>query len=269
MTLPPDSGNEPSRFAKSDRELLVFVHGYSDRASSWSLIQRRLESLGWSTLATTLTPASPLAKDDNLLERYAAQVADKIAAESSKRAIGEVIVVGHSMGSQIAELAVDMMRVHSIKGLVLVTPAPLGGYPLTPSEMQRFRDGAAQSDYSAIRAIRKALSPAMYDMGLEALVRASQETPLAFALEQLEAWTTGHPAGCRQSTVRAPVMVIGAACDSFFTPDFVRMQILPRFTSPIFHLLDRSGHWPHVEHPEAISDLVDGSARSQLATDQS
>ena len=66
-----------------------------------------------------------------------------------------VIVVGQSMGSQIAEI-VAAKHPDRVDGLVLFTPVPLGGTRLPAEELAPFR--ALANDPDAQRAARSALA---------------------------------------------------------------------------------------------------------------
>src|SRR5271170_4104204 len=102
---------------------VLFIHGFLDDVTVWDgviaalpdkvdVIQYDLPGSGTRSQAV----ADP----------------DSITLESL------AVVVGHSMGSQVAEL-VAAGHADRVQGLVLVTPVPLGGTQLTTEELAPFR----------------------------------------------------------------------------------------------------------------------------------
>jgi pimeloyl-ACP methyl ester carboxylesterase len=77
-----------------------------------------------------------------------------------------VIVIGQSMGSQVAEL-VAAAHPEKVDGLVLLTPVPLTGTHLPDEVITPFR--AVGGDVEAQRAARAQLSPALGECRLDRL----------------------------------------------------------------------------------------------------
>ncbi|MET8956573.1 alpha/beta hydrolase [Streptomyces sp. NPDC004533] len=164
-----------------------------------------------------------------------------------------LVIVGHSMGGQIAELAA--LREHGLSGLVLITPAPLGGYPMPAEQMEVFRQRARDKDRVAISRGKVALSFNIGVRGLKTLVNATASTPVETSLQQLEAWTVGHPLGAHPSQVKAPTLVV-TSDDTFFTTEFLTGHVAPRFTDAGIARVPEAGHWPHVEQPARLAEVL-------------
>ena len=79
------------------------------------------------------------------LESLAAEAGDFIAGID-----GPVIVVGQSLGTQVAELVAAQHAEH-VRGLVLLTPVPLGGTQLPDAVVAPFRAWAVTVMHSAPR----------------------------------------------------------------------------------------------------------------------
>ena len=215
-----------------DARLVVFVHGYRDDAETWRFVRARLEGMGLATLAIKLCQAGLGQESAQILDHYAMQVLSEIGKVAPTK---RFLIVGHSMGAQVAELAASQLPPKRLAGLVLVTPAPLAGYA-------RFAASARQTSPANIEAVWRALSPNAGDAGIAELVRATLNTSEAFALEQLRAWTGGHPAGQMSFPLNVPVLIITAEHDFFFTERLIRDTILPRFRNPAFEIIDEAGH---------------------------
>jgi len=232
--------------------LILFVHGYMDGAEVWTRTIERLSLQGWHAEAVSLKPANtPLASSGELLESYAKQVLE--CAEHVSTSGSRVVIVGHSMGGQIAELLASRLA-DRVVGLVLVTPAPLGGTSLPPAVMNRFESRIGLTDVAEIKAGKRNLAVALDDDAQDILARATMATKPYAAFEQLRAWTGGHPAGKEPSHVEAPVLTI-TTDDKFFTAEMLA-QGKTRFRASSLEKIDGAGHWPQLERPEALARAI-------------
>jgi pimeloyl-ACP methyl ester carboxylesterase len=216
---------------------VVLIHGFMDNAALWNNVR-----LPYPTRAVNLRHVDAGA----ILEGYR----DQVLAEID----GPTVVVGHSMGAQIAELVAASA---TVVGLALLTPIPLAGYALSPEQAAAFDYGARARDAAVATEGRKALLVNDSEPVLKALVEATLATPPDMAVQELKAWTTGHPLGEEPSKVDVPVLVIGSD-DTFSQPDIVAA----RFVNVHKAYVPGAGHWPHVEQPAAVAriltDFVEG-----------
>ncbi|HEV2649884.1 MAG TPA: alpha/beta hydrolase [Rhizomicrobium sp.] len=231
--------------------IVVFVHGYLDCPEAWQLVADAMRWPGWRKVAVGLRPARLASSSGETLMSYAGQVLDTIARVRTSVDV-PVVVVGHSMGGQIAELAARELG-NRLAGLALITPAPLAGCPLPDVQMAAFRQRAAQPDEAVARAGKLARSTHLPDDGLNLLVQSTLATPTSLVIEQLEAWTGGHSSGNEHSRVEVPVIVIATTDDGVFTPEFLARHVAARFTNCQFQVVRDSGHWPHLEQPAAVA----------------
>ena len=218
---------------------VVFIHGFTDTAALWNGVRTRLNL---PTHAVNLRHVDAGPGRGAILEGYRDQVLTDID--------GPVVVVGHSMGTQIAEL-VAVARPDAVVGLVLIAPIPLAGYPLTPEQAGDFDRVARDRDAGHAAAGRKSLLVNDSEPVVRALVRATLATPPETAVQELEAWTTGHPLGDSKSTVDFPVLLIGSD-DVFTSVD----AVAHRFTDVATAHVAGAGHWPHVEQPAAVAEIL-------------
>jgi pimeloyl-ACP methyl ester carboxylesterase len=232
---------------------LVLIHGFLDKASTWGPFVDHLELPNWTVLAIELGDFSvPAEVPSNLLDyfaRYVADVITRLNIDPEK----PLVLVGHSMGGQLVELVAG--RLKRVDGLALIVPAPLKGYPLNEQQRQAFASNAAQKDRQSIakgRGVRIAINtPAV----LELLVATAAETPVDFSTLSLQAWIEGHASGLVPANTPAPMMLV-TSDDKFFTPEFLFEQVLSRFRQGIAAHVADSGHWPHVEQPAALAELI-------------
>jgi pimeloyl-ACP methyl ester carboxylesterase len=231
---------------------LVLVHGYLDGPAVWRRLLDHLDGLAQAATCVRLTPIGDRTQSPaELLEAYARQV----LAECTRSAGGEpIVLVGHSMGGAVAELAAAQ-GIRALTGLVLVTPSPLRGVPLPAEVMQRFATRAALTDRDEIRAGKRAMSVDLDAAAQELLATATLETGEAFALEQLRAWTGGHPQGLVPSRVDVPVQLV-TTDDKFFTADLLRQEAT-RFRGATDCHVAGAGHWPQLEQPALLAAVVE------------
>ena len=165
-----------------------------------------------------------------------------------------VVVVGQSMGAQVAEL-VAAARPSIAIGLALIAPVPLAGYRPDPRAGSPFRSRRTRSQCRSAAANRRALLINDSAPVLRALVSATLATPPVTAIQELDAWTAGHPLGDQPSTVSAPVLLIGSE-DTFSPAELIRDAVASRFADVRTVQVAGAGHWPHVEQPAAVAQIL-------------
>ena len=245
-----------NRWSRDAAGTVVFIHGFQDTAALWDGVIVRLRAPRWRARAINLRhvdDADP-GRRGAVLEGYRDQVLDVLDA-IDPAAQYPVVVVGHSMGAQIGEL-VAAARPGLTAGLALVAPVPLAGYALTPALAADFDQTAHDRNVAGAAQGRRALLNNDSPQVMRALVGATLATPPVTAVQQLHAWTGGHPLGDRPSPVSSPVLVIGGNEDAFSSAELIRDVIAPRFTDVRTAEVPGSGHWPHVEQPTAVAQIL-------------
>jgi pimeloyl-ACP methyl ester carboxylesterase len=188
-----------------------------------------------------------------ILEGYRNQVLE-VLHDMDPTARRTVVVVGHSMGSQVAELVAAQSD--TTVGLTLIAPIPLAGYALTPAQAAHFDQAAHDRTAASVAQSRRAALSDHSAPVLRALVAATLATPPETATQQLQAWTAGHPLGDQPSVVRAPVLLIGGSDDAFSSAALIRDAVAPRFADVHVEQVAGAGHWPHVEQPDAVIQIL-------------
>jgi pimeloyl-ACP methyl ester carboxylesterase len=223
--------------------ILLFVHGYLDSAEAWRRVIDHLDK-SFRSVALDLEPAADSGRPAATLDSYADQVLSKVGGAAGS---GRVVIVGHSMGGAIAELAADALE-ERLAGLILINPAPLSGYQLDPKQAAEFEKRARDPNAAAAARGKRALSLNLDDEAVALLVSSTMRVAPDFAIEQLRAWTGGHPSGDQPSRVRAPLLLV-TSDDHFFTHSFLVKAVASRFDAVRVHRINGAGHWPQLEQP--------------------
>jgi thioesterase domain-containing protein len=182
------------------------------------------------------------------LERFAADVTTQVRALSRP-----VVLVGHSMGAQIAELVAQRLD-ERVRGLVLLTPVPLRGTGLPDDAMHTFH--ALGGNPAAQRELRRNLSVKLSDAQLEHLGKLGDRVDAAAVGTLADLWNTGHPSGAEPARYRGPVLIIRGAGDAFVSAELISSGVTPRFEAPSVVSIEHAGHWAHVEQPDAVARIV-------------
>jgi pimeloyl-ACP methyl ester carboxylesterase len=227
---------------------LVFIHGFLDTAALWQQVIDRLECPEWTPIPVSLHHTGlrePLRRGATL-EAYRDQVDAGLDRPT--------IVIGHSMGTQIAEL-LTVARQHRTVGLVLISPIPLRGFALSAADLSAFEAAARTREPNAAADGRKPFLVSRSPEVINALTAGTLGTPPEMALEELHAWTAGHPLGDAPSMVTVPTLII-TSDDTFATRALVREQVASRFAHCEIVYVPGAGHWPHAEQPADVARII-------------
>jgi pimeloyl-ACP methyl ester carboxylesterase len=230
---------------------LLFLHGFLDDATVWDAV---IAALAGKVAAVRYdlpgfgTRSQPVADPRAVtLESLAAEAGDIVA-----RIDAPVIVVGQSLGTQVAEL-VAADHADRVCGLVLLTPVPLGGTQLPPEVVAPFR--ALGGDTDAQRALRSRLSPRLDAKQLDRLARIGGSVRPEVAARYVDMWNEGVKNAPTMSAFTGPVLIIRGGADAFVTEELLAV-IRPRFVQADVKVIDSGGHWVHVEYPDAVATMI-------------
>jgi len=244
-----------SQPAMSAKPIVMFIHGFLDGAAAWNDVldamrsdvdARAVDLAGMGARATETGPFS--------LERFALDVGLALAS------IGQpVVLVGHSMGAQVAEL-VAARHPTLVRGLVLLTPVALAGTPLPEEAQASFRALGGQP--AAQRELRRSLSVSLSANGLERL-GALGDRPSPVAVPAFfDAWSQGHPDGAHPTRYPGPVLIVSGEGDPFVDAAMISSAIAPRFAKGTRATIPQAGHWPHVEQPAVLARVIGDFVRT-------
>ena len=230
---------------------VLLIHGFLDDATVWDgLIDClggevsvvRYDLPGFGTRIGSVEEAR-----GTTLESLATE-----AGEILEEIDGPVIVVGQSLGSQVAELVAAEHR-DQVPGLVLLTPVPLGGTHLPDEVVASFR--ALGGDRDAQRGARAQVSPHLNEEQLDRLADVGALVAADVVSHYVDVWNAGVSNAPVTSAFDGPVLIIRGGADAFVTEQVVN-AVSPRFVDADLKVIERGGHWVHFEYPGAVAAMI-------------
>ena len=251
----PSHPSIPFKTLGSAAHAVVFVHGFLDAGEIWGEVIDHLKTTNIETVVLDLPGMGTLRDSAGpfSLERFSSDVRSVIDALAKP-----FILVGHSLGSQVAEL-VAAERPERAAGLVLIAPVPLAGVKLPAEAVEPFRTLGGRSDQQ--RKVREQLTSRLDALHIDRLVAMGDlvRPPVVEAL--VDAWNAGHVAGESPSRFEGPVLILHGEDDPFVNAALVGMST-PRFSSAAALAVPAAGHWPHVEQPREVAARIDDFLRT-------
>ncbi|HRI67798.1 MAG TPA: alpha/beta hydrolase [Polyangium sp.] len=232
--------------------VVIFVHGWTMSGQVYDGLLEQLDRSGLTLLVLDLRGAGgsdkPEAADAYSFAHYAADVLAVADAEK----VAKFVVIGHSMGGQIAQW---LAAHHSerVAGAVLLCPVPACGVPL-PSELATlFSTSGGNRD-----AIKTILGMACKDLpegAGEQLIDIAMGTTQNAVKFGFNTWTTGGFTDVLEK-IRVPVVCVGTD-DPFLPPPFLRGEVVGKIPGARFAYLPGAGHYVQVERPRETAAVVE------------
>lgn len=243
-------------------QTVVLVHGYMDDGEIWANVRSGLEERSIPALALSLAGMGDRTNEAGpyTLDRWADDLTVQLNAVD-----GAVVLVGHSMGSQIAELAAARLG-DRVRALVLINPIPLAGTQLPAEQIAPFQ----QPDLSleGLKGFRRSLATSFPDAELDRLAAVALKVAPTTIAATATAWNNGHPDGGGPSGYRGPVTILRGVNDPFVTAEIVSSYVAPRFAAAIETSVPGAGHWPHVENPVVVAALIADAANTESTNER-
>jgi esterase len=136
---------------------------------------------------------------------------------------------------------------------VLLTPVPLGGTQLPDEVVAPF--GALGGDPVAQRRLRVELSPHLSEEQLDRLADVGAPVAADVTAHYVDVWNNGVRNAPATSAFGGPVLIIRGGADGFVTQQLVD-AISPRFAEADVNVIDKGGHWVHVEYPGSVASMI-------------
>jgi esterase len=230
---------------------VLLIHGFLDDASIWDGL---VDCLGGEVGAVRYDLPGFGARSGSVEEARGATL-ESLAAEAGEIVDGidgPVIVVGQSLGTQVAEL-VAARHQERVRGLVLLTPVPLGGTQLPDEVVAPF--GALGGDRVAQRLLRGQLSPNLSEQQLDRLADIGSPVATDVVSHYVDVWNDGVSNAPATSAFGGPVLIIRGGADAFVTEQLVN-TVSPRFLEADVKVIEGGGHWVHFEYPGAVAAMI-------------
>ncbi|MET7690445.1 alpha/beta hydrolase [Streptomyces sp. NPDC005483] len=239
----------------------VLVHGYLDDGAIWNSVRTVLDERSIPSIAFELAGMGTRASDQGpfTLARWADDLETVVRTTE-----GPVVLVGHSMGSQIAELVAARLD-DQVRSLVLVNPIPLAGTHLPPEQIAPFQ--APDLGLEAQRAFRGSLATAFPAEENDRLAQVALHVDPSTIADTATAWNNGHPDGQQPSKFHGSVTVLRGENDPFVTEEIVAAYVAPRFPGATTQTIADAGHWAHAENPAAVADLIGALVEASASAD--
>src|SRR5579859_1844639 len=237
MTAMPEQKTEADAIAaETTATRILFIHGFLDGASIWDAVRERLASVHLKAEAIDLAGmgGTDAPADSISLDGYADDVVAHI-----RNGAAPVILVGQSMGSQIADL-VATRHPEMVAGLILLTPVPLAGARLPREVVAPFRDSGAKPDVQ--RSLREQLSFVLDQEQADALTALGLQVKPDVVARLVDVWNEGHAAGREVARYEGPVVFVRGAADPFVNESMVG-ETLARYPAATSIQIDDAGHW--------------------------
>jgi esterase len=239
--------------AASPRETaltLVFVHGVLDDGAVWRSLTSALNVPDSEVVTVDLAGMGgrPEEPGPYSLDGYANDVVAVLDVISSP-----VVLIGHSMGAQIVELAA-IARPDKVIGLVLVAPIPLAGAQLPEEAVAPFKSDGGNVE--GLRELRLLASPGFPEPELTRISDAGAKIARAAVAEFTDLWNVGVPQGHEATAFSGPVLVIRGEVDPLATDDLIEAGVVRRFDGATLNTVVGAGHWIHAEQPATVARLL-------------
>ena len=258
----PHSDIELRRNGAGDRAI-VFMHGFLDDQHVWEPVIAELTASEFEIVRLDLAGFGDRSEAPGpfTFDRFAADLSAVVDGVDKP-----FVLVGHSMAAPIVEL-VAAGRPDCALGLALVSPIPMAGTRLPDEAFEPFRSlgelGAAE-----YRAFRRQVAPLAPEAELERLGAVAGRFRPEVVRSVADVWNNGYPARERPSGFVGPVLILRGADDPLLTAEIVADRVAARFdpTRTTVAVIEKSGHWPHIERPSAVAGEMNRFLTDSLAT---
>jgi pimeloyl-ACP methyl ester carboxylesterase len=227
---------------------LVFAHYWGGSAGTWDAVVERLpadrdtvrfDQRGWSSSQTLPGPY------------HLDQLADDLIDVVEQLGLDRYVLVGHSMGGKVSQLAAAR-HPSGLAGLALLAPAPPQPPASVTPEYQQFLAHA----YDSPQTVEQALDHALTAIALEGTVRDTVvRDSLASDGVPRHEWPLRGIAQDVTNAAKAidvPVLVLAGEHDQVEPPHVLREHLMPHIPHARFEVVPGSGHLLPLEAPRAV-----------------
>src|SRR5882762_2718163 len=240
----------------------VFSHGFLDDQYVWSTMIDQLTASDFETVTFDLPGFGERGEacGPYTYDRFAADVAAVVDAVGKP-----FVIIGHSMSGPVVEL-VAASRPDSAIGVVLLAPAPMGGFGLPEEVIEQLRS-LGQLGTAELEAVRQQLAPAAPEAELKRLARVGAKSRPDVLRAVADMFNNGYPGGARPRAYQGPVLLLRGASDDTVTHELLASAVTARFgPEATVSEIDGAHHWSHLERPAAVAVEIDRFLASTTTT---
>jgi pimeloyl-ACP methyl ester carboxylesterase len=239
----------------------VFSHGFLDDHYVWKSMIDQLRASDFETVTFDLPGFGERAEACGpfTYDRFAADVAAVVDTVGKP-----FVLVGHSMSGPIVEL-VAASRPDDAIGLILLAPAPMGGFRLPEEVIEQLRS-LGQLGTPELEAVRRQLAPAAPEAELKRLARVGAKLRPEVVRAVADMFNNGYPGGAGPSAFKGPVLLLRGGSDETVTHELLASAVTARFgPEATVSEIDGAHHWSHLERSAAVAAEIDWFLASTTA----
>lgn len=230
---------------------IIFLHYWGGTSRTWSRVAARLQG----KFRTVAYDARGWGKSDKTPAGYALNdLADEVLALAREVEANKFVLVGHSLGGKIAQLAASR-RPQGLVGLVLVAPAP--PTPLRfPEEMRETQIHAYDNRENVLQTIRllsaRMPPPEIVEQIVEDSMSGSRAATLAYPTSSiLEDISHEVP------KIAVPTLVLAGELDQLDSIEQHKREVVARIADARLEIIPRSGHLIPIDEPEELAKRIE------------
>lgn len=229
---------------------VFLIHGWMVSGAVYDDLIAALDTEGLRLVVIDLRGSgrSGRPNDGYSIAQYAADVmavADALGSRS-------FVVVGHSMGGQIAQW-ISATEKDRVVGQVLLCPVPASGIPLPADARALFRNSA--QNRSMQQTILGLACKQLGDAERERLLDDAGGVAPQCIEQAFDTWTAGGFSD-RLSEINAPTLVVGTD-DPFLPPAFLRQAVVSLIRGARLAVLPGPGHYVQAERPRETAAVLE------------
>jgi len=228
---------------------IFLIHGWLLSGAWMEELTRQLDTQTLRVIVPDLRGSGASGKPETgyCIEQFAHDILTIAEAEQ----VASFVVVGHSMGAQVAQwLAATYPQ--RILGCCLICPVPASGVTLPEDLANTFRN-AHSSEVQ--RSIFESSTNKLPAETISAMIRDASQTIPAAVREGFDAWSRG--AGAENlKNICAPTLVISTD-DGTLPRDFLLSAVVGKIKNARLAYLPGPGHFAHIERPRETAALIE------------